>query len=68
MAYGIAKILAHAKPTPIMEKIKNSLLGAKYIEIKPNPPQTSENACVFLRPKRAAMDGNKSAYKAESRL
>jgi hypothetical protein len=61
-------MLAQANPTRIIEKIKDSLFGIKYIEINPIPPRHNERACVFLLPISLAIYGKAKATIAETRL
>ena len=64
----MAKILAQAKPTNTIEMIKASLLGMKYMEIKPIPPKTNDRAWAFRLPICLAMYGRRKATKAETKL
>ena len=68
ITYGIARMLAQAMPTHTIEKIRNSLLGAKKTESKPMPPISNEKVCVRFLPSFAAMEGSNIAYTADTPL
>jgi hypothetical protein len=51
-----------------MEKIRKLGEFAKYMEIKPSPPQVSASAWVFFRPSLAAIRGKNSAKTADTPL
>ena len=67
MAYGMARILAHAIPIPTMDNISIFGLSMRKMDINPSPPAMSENACVRFLPNHTASDGSNKANNAQKK-
>src|SRR5215213_6658098 len=61
IAYGMARIDAHAMPTPIIEKYCPFGVSVTYIEIRPSPPMVRASACVDFLPSVFESQGSANA-------
>src|SRR5450432_958382 len=57
MTYGMARVLAHAIPTPVIDSSSSHLSWIIATESSPDAPHSKQSECVVLRPNRAASHG-----------